>query len=218
MPEDKTTTKKPKLSEADQDQLIQDFITETSQLIAIIKKEPGLLPELARLAFDEAELTNGEDLALTAQNSFTERQEAIGTLDAKNAALEKADKLVNKRGTDFRDVVRLGFSDAAALRALGVTGRLPEDRQKRITQLRASFATAAKPPYAAEMTRRSYDTAELALATADVNALDTALTNRDAAARASVAATAARNTDYKALRAWRTSFNRAIKRARTRLT
>jgi hypothetical protein len=216
MADDKVTTKKPKLTEAEQDQLIQGFITETAELIATIKKDAAILPHLHRLGFDEAELTVGEDLAIMSQNSFAARHEALSTLHIKNTAVAAADQVVQRRNTDYRDVVRLAFTDTDSRRMLGAIGVLPRDRQQLITHMRSSFTTAAKPPYAAELARRSYDTAELARASAEVEALDNALTDRDAAARAAVAATAARNTDYKALRAWRTSFNRALKRAQAR--
>ena len=223
MPEEVTTTtttmptKSAKQKDADQDQVIQNFVTETSQIIATTKKEPEILPQLARLAFDEAELTHGEDLAITLLNSFASRQQAIADLDTKNAVLTSADAVVAKRAKDFRDVVTLSFADAASRRALGAIGRLPEDRQKRLTLLRTAFATAATAPYATEMTRRSYDAAELAAATADLDMLDSALTDRDASQRTAVAATATRNTDYKTLREWRIKFNRALKRARERM-
>ena len=217
MAEDKVTTKKPKLTDAEQDRLIQGFITETAELIATIKKEPAILPHLVRLGYDEAELTNGEDLALTAQNSFTARHEANGVLTIKNTALEAADKVIAKRNTDYREVVRLAFQDADSRQILGATGVLPRDRQQLVTHMRTHFATAAKPPYAAELAHRGYDAAEFAAANAEVDALESALTDRDAAAQAAKDSTGTRNTDYKALRAWRTNFNRAIKRARARM-
>jgi hypothetical protein len=217
MADDNVTTKKPRLTEAEQDRLIQGFITEASELIATIKKEPLILPHLARLGFNEAELTTGEDLALTAQNSFSGRHEAIGNLNLKNAALEAADKVVAKRNTDYREVVRLAFKDTNARQMLGATGVLPRDRQQLITHMRTSFTAAAKPPYATELTRRGYDAAELAAANGEVDALAATLTDRDAAVQAAKDSTVTRNTDYKALREWVSGLNRAIKRARARM-
>ena len=206
-----------KATKADQDQLIQNNITETRELIATTKKDETLCSELKNLAFDTKALDDGEALGEAAQGKFTLRQQAIGHIDTANSVLVSADGVVMKRATDFREVVRLCFKDDASRRALGATGKLPGDKQKLVTLLRASLATAQTPPYAAEMARRSYDAAGCALALAEVDALDSALHQRDAAVLAGTRVTSERNADYAALRAWRTDFNRAHKRARARL-
>ena len=211
-----TTGTKPK-TRAVQNQRIQNFITEASQAIATAKQDNQLLLTLTALGYDEAELTTGEDLALTAQNSFTLRQQALGNLDAAHASIEATAKIFHDRCTDFRDVVRLAFTDSASLQALGVSGKLPFDRQSLITKMRASFATAAQEPYATALTRRSYGIATLATATAELTALDTALSTRAMVVQQAVAATTLRDSDYKALKTWMTGFQRALIRAKKRL-
>ena len=208
---------KSKATRADQDQLIQNFITETRELIATTKKDAPLLGELKNLAFDDAALDDGEKRGETAQGAFAIRQQVIGEIDAENAALVAADAVVLRRATDYREIVRLCFKEPAARRALGATDRLPGDKQKLVTLLRASLATAQTAPYAPEMSRRSYDAAGCAAALAEVDALDDAISRRNAAVRKGTLATSERNAAYAALRAWRTDFNRAHKRAAARL-
>ena len=57
----------------------------------------------------------------------------------------------------------------------------------------------------------------LATATAELTALDTALTTRNAVAQQAIGATTLRDSDYKALRTWMTGFQRALTRAKKRL-
>jgi hypothetical protein len=210
------TVKKPRATPADQDREIQNFITQEKERIIATKQDPLLLAELLRLGVDEAFLTTGEDLVLSAQDAFTLRQQAIGRRDAANNAVERAHTLVLTRYTDFREVVRLAFPDAPSRRALSTTGAVPRDKQKLVTQMRASLATAQTAPYAAELSRRSYNAAGCATATAEVDALDQALATRTAVLQQAVASTATRDAIYKQLRTWSSTFHRALKRAKAR--
>jgi hypothetical protein len=200
-----------------QDQVLQNFITETLELIQTVKTDRPLLVELDKLAFSVEELNQGTAKAERSQGSFTLRQQSIGHEDGFNVTVSAAETVLTRRATDFRETVRLGFKDMASRRALGAVGKLPTDKQALITYMRASLTIAMSAPYAETMTRYSYDSATCEAALAEVDALDQALALRASAVNAAVQATARRNADYKELRAWRTDFNRALKRAKARL-
>jgi hypothetical protein len=200
-----------------QDQVLQNFITETLELIETTRQDRPLLIELHKLAFSIEELDRGVGKAERTQGSFTLRQQAIGHEDGHNVTVSAAEAVLIKRATDYRETVRLGFKDMASRRALGAVGKLPADKQGLITYLRASLTIAMSAPYAEEMARYSYDSATCEAALAEVDALDRALALRASAVNAGVQATARRNADYKDLRTWRADFNRALKRAKARL-
>ena len=211
-PEKKAPAKKRSTSE--QDQRIQNEITAAAAAIRVAHQSPEIAQKLRRIGYDEAELNIGLGLATAAQNGFTLRQSKIGNRESKLALMNEAEANAREHNQDFRTVVRIAFANNPnAQRALGVIGTIPRDRDRFITLAQASYSTAGQLPYSTELSRRSYDATGLAQAVATLTAFEEAYTHYTQAVAEAIAATETRNAAYKELRAWRTSFNRALKLA-----
>lgn len=211
----KVAKKRP--TPAEQDQLIADEIAEAGTLIATVKAEPEILAALAAYGTDTQELAVGEGLQATAQDRFTDRQEALANDNAKSAELLQVTATVRTAYADFREVCRARITDPTVRQALSLNGSIPQDRQKMMTQARAAYGEAAKPVHQPTLSKIGFGAQVLTDRLAGVDALDTALAAARDAAGTAKGATAARNEAAKALRQWVSALKRIARRAlRTR--
>lgn len=210
-----TPEKKRKNSE--QDQRVQNDITETAVMLQNIKSDSELKTNLEAAGIDDDELTIGEARQDAAQTSYNARQDAIGAEESANNALKTLWPIIEAEAIDIRELLRARFLDSGARRALGIVGNLPQDRQKAITVMRATYTECKKSEYQAILAKSGYP----------VSTLDTRLDhltdaeNTIAAARKAAAdakrATEQRNSAIKELRQWVAMVKRIAKRSfRTR--
>ena len=213
-PEAGAVTSKAKATRAEQDQRIQNDITQYVQDIQAVRDDPALAAALSDLGFDSAALTEGEGHTTDAQSAYTHRQRAMGAEEAALKTTLQADETARRRYVHYRDVVRIAYPrDPAARKALGATGIVPKDRQKLVTLARAAYQSAGQPPYAASLGKRGYNAAGLGAAAMLLDSLDSAAAALTAASRAAVEATSARNDAYRTLTEWGIPFRAAIRRA-----
>lgn len=206
---------KSKAGRAEQDQKIQNDITQFLQDIQAVRDDTELATALSELGFDDTALTEGEALSATAQSAYTQRQVAMGTEEAALQTVLQADETARRRFVHYRDVVRIAYPrDPAARKALGATGIVPKDRQKLVTLARAAYQSALQAPYAPSLAKRGYNAAGLGAAEALLDSLDSATAALTAASRAAVEATTARNAAYRSLTDWGIPFRAAIRRTR----
>lgn len=209
------TAPKPKVTRADQDQRIQNDITQYVQDIQAAQGDTALAEALTELGFDTAALDEGDTHATSAQSAYTQRQTAMGAEEAALRTALQADETARRRYVHYRDVVRIAYPrDPAARKALGATGIVPKDRQKLVTMARAAYQSAGQAPYAAALAKRGYNAASLGAAELLLDSLDSATAALTVASRAAVEATTARNDAYSTLTEWGVPFRAAIRRAR----
>ena len=215
IPEPGAKAPKPKATRADQDQRIQNDITQYVQDIQAVRDDTALAAALSELGFDSAALDEGDTHAVSAQSAYTQRQIAMGAEEASLKIATDADETARRRFVHYRDVVRIAYPrDPASRKALGATGSVPKDRQKLVTMARAAYQSAGQAPYAAALAKRGYNAASLGAAELLRDSLDSATAALTAASRAAVEATTARNDAYRTLTDWGTPFRAAIRRAR----
>ncbi|WP_395145524.1 hypothetical protein [Armatimonas sp.] len=214
-PEAGAAAPKPRAPRAEQDQRIQNDITQYVQDIQAVRKDTALAAGMTELGFDSAALADGQAHAASAQSAYTHRQTAMGAEEAALKIATDADETARRRYVHYRDVVRIAYPrDPAARKALGATGIVPKDRQKLVTLARAAYQGALQPPYAEALAKRGYNAAGLGAAELLLDSLDSATAALTAASRAAVEATTARNDAYSTLTAWGVPFRAAIRRAR----
>ncbi len=200
-PESENTRKK-RLPLAEQDQRVANEISEASVLIEMLDRDPALAARIGKTGVSKKQLTEAKALQATAQADFTARQSKMGLADSEITAAKNLHATNEKDYADFRVILRQSGLTAAQRTALGLDGKIPQDRQKLLTQLRASYTEARKPIYRATLDAEGYTIAALDALLASASLLDT----RTASARQAIgdaqAATEARNRSTAALRRW----------------
>jgi hypothetical protein len=75
--------------------------------------------------------------------------------------------------TEFRGVARAAFTDLSARTDLRVTGDVPDDLQRFMTQAHAGYLAGAEEPFTAKLSKRGYPPARLKSLLDDLDALAT---------------------------------------------
>ena len=196
----------------DQDQTIADFITATDQMLDIARTDAEIAPLLAPRGYDDDKLGTGVALKQTLQDTFTLRQQAIGTQKETVAASVGSEATARHGYTDFRETARAIFKDSATRAALGVMGKVPDDFQRFVTTARASYdAALANPTILAALTQYGYPATTIQNARSQLDAAVAADTAQTAAAGAAMRATQQRDEAYTTLLAWVSQFKAIAK-------
>ncbi|WP_395090110.1 hypothetical protein [Armatimonas sp.] len=215
--EEKTAIVEKKRKNSEQDQRIQNDITETAVMLQNIESDSELKSALNGAGIDDDELDLGKAKQTASQDGYNTRQDSIGAEESANNTLKVVWPIIEAEAIDIREVLRARFSDSGNRRALGIVGNLPQDRQKTITVMRATYSECKKPEYQTILSKSGYG----------ISAIDeylgnlTTAENAISAARKAVAdgkrATTLRNAAIKDLRQWVSMVKRIAKRAlRTR--
>ncbi len=206
-----TVSKKKRSSPAEQDEAISNFISQSRVTIETILGTPEILALLAPRGYDAAKLNAGLALQTAALNAFTVRQTAMGDESKSNQAVTDARILARNAYFDFREIVRAAHRGQSDRQALGVVGTIPPDTEKLLTQARASYSAAGKPPYSTALSGLGYNPAGLTAALATLDVLHAARSLQETRRGVAVRATAVRNTAVKALREWMQTLKRVAK-------
>ena len=202
-----------KRKNSDQDQDVQNDITEVAVLLQNIESDLELKELLNDTGIDKEDIEEGRGFQQASQSSYNDRQDAIGAEEGANNTLKILWPAVEAEGVDLRELIRARFPKSDDRRALGVVGNLPQDRQKAITVFRAMYGEAKKPQYQAILGKSGYGPSDLD----DKLARLTDAENAIAAARKATAdakrATELRNAAVKDLRGWTGMVKRIAKRA-----
>ncbi|WP_309709895.1 hypothetical protein [Armatimonas sp.] len=215
--EEKSALPEKKRKNSEQDQRIQNDITEAAVMLQNIESDTELKTLLNAAGIDDDECDTGKARQVASQEGYNARQDAIGAEESATNTLKTLWPTVEAEAVDIREVLRARFTGSGDRRALGIMGNLPQDRQKAITVMRATYTECKKAQYQTILGKSGYDPA----------ALDTRLDhltdaeNTIAAARKATAdakrATEQRNSAIKELRQWVSMVKRIAKRSlRTR--
>jgi hypothetical protein len=206
----------PKRERLDQDQVMADRITATLEIIHIVQQDSELAGLLAPRGYDAAKLAQGLTKQQAAQSAFAARQQAMSAQkDGTNKVTELA-ATAQQAYSDFRETARGIFKDPVALAAVGVTGKLARDREKFITQAKASYEGAlANPGYLSELARFGFPEPAVRSAQATLDALVDAEAAQEAGKASATRATKARDEAVEEMDGWMSQF-RAIARVATR--
>ena len=195
-----TKVKRP--TPAEQDQMIANDITEAEAFLGVIAADPELAALLGKRGIDAAERAVAAGLLASAKDTYAARQSKLGAETSAYATLTRLAEPVATEFSDFRVLLRRRITDTGVRQALGLSSRVPTDRQKRITLMRTVYLEAKKPEHSAVMTKLGYDTAELDRLLGTVQALENAIEGARGATGEALKATEERNTAVKALRKW----------------
>ncbi len=205
-----------------QDQGVTNAITAAAQLINKALANPDIVALLAPRGYDAAELRAGLALQAKAQSAFNARQTSLGKSTDTKQARDDAWTAAKDEYADFRQTAQAKYSEAHTRDALGVSGTMPGDLQKFVTQATASYQTARQPAYVDFFAKRSFTAARL---TAGLTALQMLLVldNEFKAAGGDAASgTGDRDTAVANLNAWlaefRTNAQLALRKSPAHLT
>lgn len=205
-------TKKKRPTPAEQDQVMANDIAEAETFLGVIAADTELAALLAKRGITEAKRTAAVGLVQTAKATYATRQSKLGAETTAFATVATHEGTVNTEFTDFRVFCRPRVKDAGMRQALGLNGRIPTDRQQRLTLIRTVYTEAQKPEHSALMTDLGYDEAELARLLGNLQALESALQAAQLAAGEALRATTERNEAIKALRSWMSTARLTAKR------
>lgn len=196
-----------------QDRRDAELIGKAEQEIKAALAATDLYVRLAEGGYIVDEFERAQRLQQTAQLSFAARLTADGAQTAATKAFEAADKAARKQYTALRQLARTPFlRDAAALDALGLTGRIEVDLDKFIANARAfvnNGRTDAR--YLDKLQRRGVTPTKLVALGEALDRLVAANIAQDTAITAVPAATAQRVADVDALKAWLTEYHAFVK-------
>lgn len=116
---------------------------------------------LGKKGFDTQKLSEGLALCDAADAKWNARQEAIAKQSNCTSLVNGLFDEARKSLSDLRETARVAFKEEAALKALGVTGDVPEDVQRFLTHARSTYTTAKKEEYNGALARHGYATEEL---------------------------------------------------------
>lgn len=155
-------TKKKRTTPAEQDQLMANDIAEAETFLGVIAADVELAALLAKRGITEEKRTVAAGLVQTAKDTYATRQSKLGAETSAFATVAAQESTVGTEFTDFRIFCRPRVKDTGVRQALGLNGRIPTDRQQRLTLIRTVYTEAQKPEHSALMTDLGYDEAELA--------------------------------------------------------
>jgi len=210
--EESGKTTKKRAVPADQDLKVTNDINEAKAFLSVIDADPELAATLGTRGIDSAERAIGNGLVTAANNAYIARQSALGAETSAFAQVMVAEEPVLKNYADFRVLCRSRISDRGVQQALGLTGKVPTDRNSRLQVIRAAYTEAQKPMHQALMTKLGYTHEELTRLLAEVATLEAAADTARIAMGDALMATQERNKAMKALRAWMKSARATAKR------
>jgi hypothetical protein len=214
MPDDNPAAPQPSAGRshyAEQDQRIENDITEIGQRIEAAQADSELSTMLAGRGYDSAALQAGLALYDTAQQLFTARQTALGARGQASAAHSGAYITAYQMYADFRETARAVFTASADRSALSVSGVIPRDAQKFITLARASYAAAQNDPYKTTLAKYGYPAATITTALAALDAYSASIEAHAAGKGDAEKATKDRNAAYADLKKWDAQFRKIAK-------
>jgi hypothetical protein len=198
-------SKKPH-KKSDQDKAIQNYITESLQMLTTAGKDTEIVPLLSARGYDTAGLAPGLALQDKLDKAFQGRQTGSGGQLSATAAEIKAVRDARSDYADFRGIARGCFTDQGARVALGATGDIPEDFQKFVTAAKASYVAGKKTEYTAKLTLRGYSPATLDGLVTALGTLTSTGNDQNVAEGAAQGSTSVRDKAYDDLRAWMKEF------------
>jgi len=200
-------------SRANQDAALANRLNQYRTALTAAQGHAELVGLLEPRGYGAAALAQGMGLCDAAQAGFNRRNDALAGQQAALTALQAADGAARRGFGDFRAIVRALFGrDAAALAALGATGRVSNDREQFLTAASMAYAAAlGNAGWAARLATRGYDQAVLQAEQAKLAALTQAAADHDAARATAQQATAERDAAGQALDGWWGEF-RAVAR------
>ena len=133
-----------------------------------------------------------------------DRQEALAGRKEAATALRQADRAARSGFDDFRKIARAVFKDDPAARtSVGTDGRVPQDREKFLTQASAAYAAAfGHSTYLTALARRGVTRAALEAEQGKLAALTAADAAHNTAQAAARRATSERNAAVRGLDNW----------------
>lgn len=207
-----TVTSKKRATPADQDQRIANDITEAETFLGVIAADSELITLLSTRGIDSAELATANTLLQSAKDTFTQRQSKLGAETSAFTSVTQQEAPINKDFADFRVLCRKRLTEKGAQQALGLTGRVPTDRQKRITLIRTAYTEAKKAEHRVQLDKLGYTVAELDRLLSTVQSFEATIETARRATGAAQQATEARNAAIKALREWLSTARLTAKR------
>ena len=154
--EEKIAISEKKRKNSEQDQHIQNDISEAAIMLQNIESDEELKTLLNAAGIDEEELNIGKEKQNSSQTGYNDRQDAIGTEENAANTLKILWPMVEAEAIDIREVLRARFLSSGDRRALGIVGNLPQDRQKSITVMRATYSECKKPQYQMILSKSGY--------------------------------------------------------------
>jgi hypothetical protein len=196
---------------AEQDQRVANEITAALQFLETIRDEQEIADTLAAKGYDSTKLNEGLVLQTAAQARFNARQEAIGKQRNASAKLAGSDAYARSLYDELRDVARAIFTDSANRSELAVSSRVSGDRQKFITNARATYEAVLKEPHLSTFATYGYSDADFQAGIASLDQLSIDDDAQNAAIGFAVKATAERDAAVKEMHVWMKQLERLAK-------
>ncbi|MBI3741815.1 MAG: hypothetical protein HY257_08685 [Chloroflexi bacterium] len=195
---------KPRRPRAAQDQAIANDITQIRTALTAAQNHADAKAMLTPRGYDDPAIAEGLAKCDAAQSGYNARQSADADEAQARDTLSAADAATRDGFDGFRTIARAVFKDdAAALQALGATGRVPTDREGFITFANAAYdTTLSRANYQSALSKRGYNPTALNTEKAKLSALTSANATHDAASAATTRATAQRDAAIQDLRKW----------------
>ena len=198
---------------ASQDVRINETINTLGTIVSGIRSHPAIAAVLADHGYDEARLEEGLKLTEHTRRCFHNRAAAITARQSATIILRDQEKAARRKYAKFRLIAHAVFPDENVHPELGISGRVPQDREQFTGIAEMSAAAARRPPYADLLSEYGFDSeavddlenALLALRRAD-SVQDTAIMN-------AIKATRVRDTAFEELQAWLQRFRSIAKAA-----
>jgi hypothetical protein len=163
-----------KLHRSVEERAIATYIVDANTLLETVRLSSGVSEKLADYGFDDEELAIGMSLQAKAAEAYKMRHDVLPAESAAGlAALTARMYQARDEFTEFRGVARAAFTDLSARTELRVTGDVPDDLQRFMTQAHAGYLAAAEEPFTAKLSKRGYPPARLKSLLDDLDALAT---------------------------------------------
>lgn len=205
MPENPSTpapTPQPKRPRSAQDKIIEAYIADSKQFLAVASGDAEIRPILEAHGYDAAEFAEGTRLAAAASDAFADRATGMGRQKLSGAALAEAIKTARHDYAAFREIARAAFPADAARTGLSLRGDVPDDTGRFITLADTSYTAAGQDPYKTKLTKRGYPTTRLTTLLAQLDDLTSTGGEQDEALGDAIEDTTARDEAYNALKAY----------------
>jgi hypothetical protein len=174
LPFDNGAASPVKLHRSVEERAIATYILDANTLLETVRLSTGIAEKLARYGFDDEELAIGMALQENAAHAYKTRHavlpaDSAAGLAALTARMDKA----RDEFTEFRGVARAAFPDLSSRTNLRVTGDIPDDLQRFMTQAHSGYLAACEEPFTAKLSKRGYPVARLKGLLDDLDALAT---------------------------------------------
>lgn len=192
---------------------INETINSLGTIVSGIRSHPVIAAILAYHGYDEERLEEGLDLAERTRRCFHRRAAAISARQSATLILREQEQAARRKYANFRLIARAVFTNEDVYPELGMSGRVPQDREQFLGIAEMSAAAARRPPYAGPLSDYGFDSEALEDLENVLLSLRRADSVQNNAIMDAVEATKVRDIAYRELQAWIRRFRSIAKAA-----